>query len=77
MESILQDLRYGLRQMRKTPAFGITVVATLALSIGITAAVFSVLYAMLIRPLPYHDAERLVVCAAAIAAGLHAAGCLS
>ena len=60
MESILQDLRYGLRQMRKTPAFGITVVATLALSIGITAAVFSVLYAMLIRPLPYHDAERLV-----------------
>jgi putative ABC transport system permease protein len=60
MESILQDLRYGLRQLRKTPAFGITVVATLALSIGISAAVFSVLYAMLIRPLPYHNAESLV-----------------
>jgi putative ABC transport system permease protein len=60
MQSIFQDLRYGLRQMRKAPAFGITVVATLALSIGISAAVFSVLYAMLIRPLPYRDADRLL-----------------
>jgi len=60
MQSFLQDLRYALRQLRKSPGFGVTVIATLALSIGITAAVFSVLYAMLIRPLPYRDADRIV-----------------
>ncbi|QNI30805.1 ABC transporter permease [Alloacidobacterium dinghuense] len=60
MQSFLQDLRYALRQLRKTPGFGATVIATLALSIGITAAVFSVLYAMLIRPLPYQDTDRIV-----------------
>lgn len=60
MQSFLQDLRYALRQLKKTPGFGAAVIATLALSIGITAAVFSVLYAMLIRPLPYQDADRIV-----------------
>jgi putative ABC transport system permease protein len=60
MESILQDLRYAVRQLRKAPAFGITVIATLVLSIGIAAAIFSVLYAMLIRPLPYHNSEEIV-----------------
>jgi putative ABC transport system permease protein len=60
MHSFLQDLRYAVRQLRKSPGFGATVIATLALSIGITAAVFSVLYAMLIRPLPYQDADRIV-----------------
>lgn len=61
IESLLQDLRYGVRQLRKSPGFGVTVIATLALTIGITTAIFSVLYAMLIRPLPYHDVERIVV----------------
>ncbi len=61
MQSFLQDLRYAVRQLRKAPGFGITVIATLALSIGITAAVFSVLYAMMIRPLPYNNADRIVV----------------
>lgn len=60
MQSFLQDLRYATRQLRKSSGFGATVIATLALSIGITAAVFSVLYAMLIRPLPYADADRIV-----------------
>ncbi|MGA9241496.1 MAG: ABC transporter permease [Silvibacterium sp.] len=60
MQSFLQDLRYALRQLRKSPAFGLTVIATLALSIGITAAIFSVLYAMLIRPLPYDRPESIV-----------------
>ena len=60
MQSFLQDLRYAVRQLRKSPGFGATVIATLALSIGITAAVFSVLYAMLIRPLPYGQPERIV-----------------
>ena len=59
MQSFLQDLRYALRQLRKSPAFGLTVIATLALSIGITAAIFSVLYAMLIRPLPYDRPKAL------------------
>jgi putative ABC transport system permease protein len=60
MNSFLQDLRYALRQLHNSPGFGGTVIATLALSIGITAAIFSVLYAMLIRPLPYRDADRIV-----------------
>src|ERR1700751_4695512 len=60
MQSFIQDLRYSLRQLRKSPGFGATVITTRALSIGITAAVFSVLYAMLIRPLPYQDADRIV-----------------
>jgi putative ABC transport system permease protein len=60
MQSFLQDFRYALRQLRKAPGFGATVIATLALSIGITAAVFSVLYAMLIRPLPYAQPDRIV-----------------
>ena len=61
MQSILQDLRYSMRQLRNAPGFGATVIATLMLSIGITAAIFSVLYAMLIRPLPYNDPEAIVV----------------
>lgn len=60
MQSFLQDLRFSVRQLSKSPGFGATVIATLALSIGITAAVFSVLYATLIRPLPYRDADRIV-----------------
>ena len=60
MQPFLQDVRYALRQLRNSPGFGVTVIATLALSIGITAAIFSVLYAMLIRPLPYHDPEGIV-----------------
>ncbi len=60
LESFVQDLRYGLRQMLKSPGFGLTVILTLALSIGITTAVFSVLYAMVIRPLPYHHPESIV-----------------
>ncbi len=60
MESVLQDLRFGVRQVVKSPGFGLTVMVTLALSIGITTAVFSVLYAMVIRPLPYRDVSRIV-----------------
>jgi putative ABC transport system permease protein len=60
IESVMQDLRFGVRQVVKSPGFGLTVMATLALSIGITTAVFSVLYAMVIRPLPYQDVSRIV-----------------
>ncbi|HZD48879.1 MAG TPA: ABC transporter permease [Silvibacterium sp.] len=60
MQVFLLDLRYAMRQMRNAPGFGATVIVTLALSVGITAAIFSVLYAMLIRPLPYHDPDGIV-----------------
>lgn len=60
MESVAQDLRSGVRQVVKSPGFGATVVVTLALSVGVTTAVFSVLYAMVIRPLPYRDLSRIV-----------------
>ncbi len=57
---ILQDLRYALRQLRKSPGFGITVVVTLALSVGAATAVFCVLDAVVLRPLPYANSDRII-----------------
>ena len=59
-ESIVQDLRYGLRGMRRRPAFALTILLTLALGIGANTVIFSVVYNVLIRPLPYPGGERLV-----------------
>jgi predicted permease len=56
----MQDFRYALRGFRKQPVFSVVAVLTLALGIGATTAVFSVLYQVLIKPLPYRDADRLV-----------------
>ncbi len=60
METVLQDTRYALRGFRRNPIFTITVIATLALGIGATTAVFSVVDPILFRPLPYAHADRLV-----------------
>lgn len=60
MTGFLQDLRYALRQFRKAPGFTLIAVLSLALGIGATTAVFSIVYVTLIHPYPFRDWERLV-----------------
>jgi putative ABC transport system permease protein len=60
LESIFQDLRYGLRQLRRNPGFTVAAVLTLALGIGSVTAIFGVMDALLLRPLPYPEGNQLV-----------------
>jgi putative ABC transport system permease protein len=64
MHSLMQDLRFCLRQIRRSPGFMLTAVLTLALGVGANTAIFSLLDQALLRPLPVRAPEQLVILSA-------------
>src|SRR5262245_25359344 len=57
----LRDLRYALRSLTRTPSFGVVALTVVALGVGATTAVFSLVRGVVLRPLPYHEPDRLVL----------------
>ena len=60
MQDLIQDLRFAFRQLRTSPGFALVAILSLALGIGATCAVFSVVYGVLVNPYPYADSDRMV-----------------
>src|SRR5579859_3841862 len=60
MPTLLRDLRYAVRQLRNSPGFTITVILTLALGVGATTAIFSCVYGLLLKSLPFQDEQRII-----------------
>lgn len=60
MDALRHDLRFAIRSFLRSPGFSAVTVLTLALGIGATTAIFSVVYGVLLRPLPYPDSDRIV-----------------
>ena len=77
MDTLLQDLRFALRSYRRSPAFPLAAIATLSLGIGATTAIFSTLNAVLLKPLPYPQAENLYSIRTALTDGRVTTGMLS
>src|SRR5262249_27660257 len=61
LDALAQDLRYGARMLLKNPAFSITAIGVLAIGIGANTAIFSVVYAVILRPLPFAESGRLAM----------------
>ena len=61
MHNVIQDLRFAARSFRRSPRFAVPAILALALGIGATSAIFSVVRGVMLRPLPYSDPERIVV----------------
>ena len=61
MDTLLQDIRYGIRTLTRQPGFAATAILTLALGIGATTAIFSVVNAVVLRPMPFDAPERIMV----------------
>lgn len=73
LDTLLQDIRYGLRVLRKNPGFTAAVIVTLALGIGATTAIFSVVDAVLLKPLPFPTSDRLIRVQSVLLANGHGA----